>query len=58
MLFPLFWIIIAYFLLFVKFSQRDFFSKISTDEIADEWSSSQEESLEVLSMNPKKEKTL
>jgi len=58
MLFSLFWIIIAYFLLFVKFSQRDFFSKISTDEIADEWSFSQGESLGVLSINPKKERTL
>jgi len=58
MLFSLFWIIIAYFLLFVKFSQRDFFSKISTDEIADEWSLSQEKNPGILSMNPKKEKTL
>jgi len=49
---------IAYFLLFVKFSERDLFSKISTDEIADEWSLSQEKNPGVLSTSPKNEKTL
>ncbi len=58
MLSSLFWIIIAHFLLFVKFSQRDFFSKISTDEIADEWALSQKKNPGVLSINSKKEKTL
>jgi hypothetical protein len=43
---------------FCKVFSRDFFSKISTDEIADEWSLSQQKNPVVLSINPKKEKTL